>query len=181
MLQFEPSGAWASLSVKTEVQVERIIFDEKGLPGKKSIYPKAIGVEYRDLKTNKLFTVNVWANGAVYLAAGAVGTPQLLMLSGVGAAEELNQFSIPLIADNEGVGSWLRDKVCFADARSLFLIFFSPWLVWVYSTSMVRLGIVALVSWLFLWKMPCWTPSLEVTPQPCSPNSQVPFLLHLAE
>ena len=45
----------------------------------------------------------------VALAAGAVGSPHLLLLSGVGPAAQLAEFGIPLVADVPGVGEHLID------------------------------------------------------------------------
>lgn len=47
--------------------------------------------------------------GDVILAAGALSTPQLLMLSGIGAADELATWSLPCIVDAPGVGRGLSD------------------------------------------------------------------------
>ncbi|MGI8991264.1 MAG: GMC family oxidoreductase [Bryobacteraceae bacterium] len=52
----------------------------------------------------------VRATREVILAAGAFNSPQLLMLSGVGPAEELAKFGIPLVANLPGVGSNLQDR-----------------------------------------------------------------------
>jgi choline dehydrogenase-like flavoprotein len=51
------------------------------------------------------------ANRAVILAGGAIQTPQLLMLSGIGPAEELRRHDIPVIVENSHVGQHLRDHV----------------------------------------------------------------------
>jgi choline dehydrogenase len=45
----------------------------------------------------------------IILSAGAVGSPQLLMLSGVGPAEQLSSLGIPVVQDMPGVGQNLRD------------------------------------------------------------------------
>ena len=46
-----------------------------------------------------------------HASAGAVHTPQILMLSGVGPAEHLKSHDIPVVADLPGVGSHLMDHV----------------------------------------------------------------------
>ena len=45
----------------------------------------------------------------IVLSAGAIGSPHLLMLSGVGPAEQLNGLGIPIVQDTPGVGQNLRD------------------------------------------------------------------------
>jgi choline dehydrogenase len=49
------------------------------------------------------------AEGEVILAAGAINTPQLLMLSGIGPADDLRDAGVFVIVDNPGVGSNLID------------------------------------------------------------------------
>lgn len=53
------------------------------------------------------------ARKEVILSAGAFQSPQLLMVSGVGPAETLNKFDIPLVADRPGVGQNLEDHVMY--------------------------------------------------------------------
>ena len=45
----------------------------------------------------------------IILCAGAIGTPHILLLSGVGPADHLNSFGIPAVQDLPGVGHNLRD------------------------------------------------------------------------
>ena len=45
----------------------------------------------------------------IILSAGAIGSPQLLMLSGVGPAEHLEDMGIPVVLDSPGVGQNLKD------------------------------------------------------------------------
>ena len=45
----------------------------------------------------------------IILCAGAVGTPHILLLSGVGPADQLHSFGIPVVQDMPGVGHNLRD------------------------------------------------------------------------
>jgi choline dehydrogenase len=49
------------------------------------------------------------AGSEIILSAGAIGSPQLLMLSGVGSADHLDSLGIPVVADLPGVGQNLRD------------------------------------------------------------------------
>ena len=45
------------------------------------------------------------------LAAGSIGSPHLLMLSGVGPAAQLTKFGIPVVLDKPGVGANLHDHL----------------------------------------------------------------------
>jgi choline dehydrogenase-like flavoprotein len=49
--------------------------------------------------------------GEVILAAGAIGSPHILMLSGVGPAAQLSTFGIPTVLDKPGVGANLHDHL----------------------------------------------------------------------
>lgn len=79
---------------------KKIVFD-----GNKN----AVGVNI-DTEFSPLF---LKAKKEVILSAGAFQSPQLLMVSGVGPAETLRKFDIPIIADRPGVGQNLADHVMF--------------------------------------------------------------------
>jgi choline dehydrogenase len=66
---------------------------------------RAVGVRYLQRGAE----VFARAEAEVILAAGAVGSPQLLMLSGVGPADHLREHDIPVMADSAGVGANLSD------------------------------------------------------------------------
>ncbi|HUZ23138.1 MAG TPA: GMC family oxidoreductase N-terminal domain-containing protein [Streptosporangiaceae bacterium] len=66
---------------------------------------RAVGVRYLQRGTEMFAT----AEAEVILAAGAIGTPQLLMLSGIGPADHLRGHDIPVMADSPGVGANLSD------------------------------------------------------------------------
>jgi choline dehydrogenase len=48
----------------------------------------------------------------VILAAGAINTPQLLQLSGVGPARDVVALQLPLVLDSPAVGQHLHDHLC---------------------------------------------------------------------
>jgi choline dehydrogenase len=49
--------------------------------------------------------------GEVILSAGSIGSPHIMMLSGVGPVAQLSQFGIPLVLDKPGVGANLHDHL----------------------------------------------------------------------
>ncbi|WP_289036340.1 GMC family oxidoreductase N-terminal domain-containing protein [uncultured Roseibium sp.] len=91
----EPLKQDRRLVVRLQARAEKIII-ENG---------RAIGVSYRDPSGSH----TVYADGEVILAAGALVTPQVLMLSGIGDADHLRQFDIEPAADLKGVGQNLID------------------------------------------------------------------------
>ncbi|MGH3772320.1 MAG: GMC family oxidoreductase [Pseudonocardiaceae bacterium] len=93
-------GRRRNLVVRTDAWVTRVLFDA----GK-----KATGVEYLDSSTVRYSTVR--ARREVVLSAGAIGTPTLLMLSGIGPAGHLREVGVGVLVDNPGVGSNLDDHV----------------------------------------------------------------------
>jgi choline dehydrogenase len=85
-----------NLTLRLNAQVRRIDV-ENG---------RAVGVTYRDAKGVEH---QVFADGEVIVSAGALVTPQLLMLSGIGPADQLRSHGIPCLADLPGVGENLVD------------------------------------------------------------------------
>jgi choline dehydrogenase len=76
---------------------------------------RASGVRWRqngELRSAK-------CRGEVILSAGAVGSPHLLMLSGVGPAAQLAQHGIPVVLDKPGVGTNLQDHL---QLRTIFKV-----------------------------------------------------------
>jgi len=71
---------------------------------------RATGVRYMRRGAEEL----VRAEAEIILSAGAIGSPQLLMLSGVGPADHLHEHNIAVMADNPGVGGNLIDHPVIA-------------------------------------------------------------------
>ncbi|KAJ5383042.1 Glucose-methanol-choline oxidoreductase [Penicillium concentricum] len=67
---------------------------------------KAINVTYLDTVSNK---VHVLPSKEIIVSSGAINTPKILKLSGVGPAAELSELGIPVVADIPSVGAQLYD------------------------------------------------------------------------
>jgi choline dehydrogenase-like flavoprotein len=72
---------------------------------------RATGVRVRDRLRRKQ---TLRARREVILAAGAIGSPQLLLLSGIGPAEDLRSVGVPVLHDLPGVGRNLQDHPFFS-------------------------------------------------------------------
>ena len=92
-----PVRARANLRIETSAQVTRIRFDGR----------RAVGVDYVVGRETRQVT----AAREVILCAGAIGSPQLLQLSGIGPAALLKRHGIAVIAGNDAIGRNLRDHV----------------------------------------------------------------------
>jgi choline dehydrogenase len=87
----------ANLCVETGAHVTKILFDGT----------LAVGVRYRQAGLEK----EARAARAVILSAGALQSPQLLQLSGIGPARLLSSMGIPVVRDLPGVGENLQDHL----------------------------------------------------------------------
>jgi len=90
-----PAMARSNIRVVTEALTEKVIFDAR----------RAIGVAFR--QDGRLVTAR--AAQEVILCGGAVNSPQLLMLSGIGPREHLMEFGISVLHHLPGVGQSLQD------------------------------------------------------------------------
>ncbi|MDQ3760939.1 MAG: GMC family oxidoreductase N-terminal domain-containing protein [Actinomycetota bacterium] len=93
-------GRRHNLTVRTDAWVKQVLFDAA---------KRATGVKYLDSTTFRYHTVS--ARREVILSAGAIDTPKLLMLSGIGPAEHLRDVGIDVLVDCPAVGSNLDDHV----------------------------------------------------------------------
>ncbi|XP_063596245.1 glucose dehydrogenase [FAD, quinone]-like [Penaeus indicus] len=95
----QPAARRPNLHVVHSAFAMKIIFDKKN---------RAVGVVYKHNDQIK----TVYARREVILSTGALVSPKLLMLSGVGARQQLRQHGIKVVADLPGVGQNLQDHTC---------------------------------------------------------------------
>lgn len=87
-----------NLSVKTHAQVTRIVVDDG----------RATGVEVSTAGGKRIIS----AAKEIIVSAGAINSPRLLMLSGIGASDELSALGITPVHNLPGVGKNLHDHIC---------------------------------------------------------------------
>jgi choline dehydrogenase-like flavoprotein len=109
-LEGEPENR-PNLTIITGAHATRVLLE--GPPGQQS----ARGVEYRTATGE---TKVVFATKEVILSAGAIGSPQLLLLSGIGPRQELERVGIPCLVDSPHIGKHLKDHLMF------FLVYPAP-------------------------------------------------------
>ncbi|MDP0927392.1 GMC family oxidoreductase N-terminal domain-containing protein [Paracoccus onubensis] len=100
-----PARNRANLRIVTDAQVERLSFEGR----------QATGVIF----THKGQRLHARAGGEVVLAAGAINSPAILELSGIGQHERLSSLGIDTVLDLPGVGENLQDHL---QLRSIFRI-----------------------------------------------------------
>lgn len=91
-------GRRPNLEVRTGVRARRLLFSGDG---------RCTGVEY--LEPDTVHTSAVTARGEVIVACGAIDSPKLLMLSGIGPGGHLRDVGVDVRVDAPGVGSHLQD------------------------------------------------------------------------
>jgi len=106
-----PALGRSNLTVHTQALVTRILFEGT----------RAIGIAYLKNGTEQ----QVRVNKEVILSGGAVNSPQILLLSGVGPADQLRALDIHVVADLPGVGGNLQDhpfvSVCNTSTQPISL------------------------------------------------------------
>ncbi|MEC9044569.1 MAG: GMC family oxidoreductase N-terminal domain-containing protein [Pseudomonadota bacterium] len=93
-----PAKSRKNLTVYTESQVTRILFEER----------RAFGVELKKGGPRGQ-TGKIYARKEIILSGGAINSPQLLQLSGIGSTNLLKELGIPMVHNLPGVGENLRD------------------------------------------------------------------------
>jgi choline dehydrogenase len=93
----EKQGPRPNLDIVTGAVVHRLIFEGR----------RAVAVEYRHSGRQRVAR----ADRDIVLSAGAVGSPQILLLSGVGPADALRRIGVDVVQDLPGVGENLQDHL----------------------------------------------------------------------
>ena len=93
----KPALHRANLRIETGCLVEGVVFDGR----------RAVGVRWRQGGQNRMAR----SRGEVILAAGSLGSTQIMLLSGVGPAQQLREHGIPVVLDRPGVGANLQDHL----------------------------------------------------------------------
>jgi choline dehydrogenase len=95
----KPTMKRSNLTVRTGCVATKILFENK----------RAVGIAY----TRSGQVHEATARAEVILAGGAINSPQLLKLSGIGPAAELASYGLEVICDRPGVGENLQDHLEF--------------------------------------------------------------------
>jgi choline dehydrogenase len=90
-----PETRRGNLTIVTDAVVHRIVIERK----------HAVGVSFHHAGHQ----MTASSEGQIVLTAGSIGSPQLLMLSGLGPAQHLRGLGIDVVADLPGVGANLQD------------------------------------------------------------------------
>jgi len=135
----------ANLAVWTRRLATRLLFDGRRAVGVEVARGRAVGAG-----------VDRFTAGEVILAGGAINSPQLLLLSGIGPPDELEALGIPVLADLPGVGRNLQDHLeVYVQYQSLRPVSMQP-----SATQLWRRPFIG-ARWLFLRSGPGATNHFE--------------------
>lgn len=160
-----PVRSRPNLQVLTGAHATRVVFEGK----------RARELEYLRGGNTELAR----ASKEVIIACGAIQSPHLLMLSGVGPAEDLRALGLSVVCDLTGVGQGLQDHVAVsvkytATQPITLLRYLNPWR-----------GAVALAQYMALRRGPLANPGFEVVafvksrPELSEPDLKLQFILAL--
>lgn len=117
-----PCKTRENVKIITSSLVRKIIWEKHT-----SSKPRAIGVEVQNYNEIKYF----YAENEIILAAGAINSPQILMLSGIGFAEELERIGVSPVINNKNVGCNLQDHIeCYVQYACKQPITINPYGTW---------------------------------------------------
>ncbi len=90
-----PARGRANLVIQTGAHATRVLIENN----------RAVGVEYHTAQGRRIAR----ARGEVIVSGGSYGSPQLLLLSGLGPAQHLQDLGVPVVRDMPAVGANLHD------------------------------------------------------------------------
>jgi choline dehydrogenase len=167
-------GSRPNLTIRTNAWVRRVTLDGER---------RAEGVDY--LTPDLLTHDTVRARREVILSAGAIDTPKLLMLSGIGSADHLAEFRIEAVVDAPGVGANLDDHVegivQWESAKPMIRTSTQWWEIGLFSTSepgldrpdlMMHYGSVPFDMNTMRWGYPTTENGFCLTPNVCRGRSR---------
>ncbi len=88
-----------NLTIVTNTQISKLIFEDK----------RVIGVNC--IQSYNQPDKTIYANNEVILSAGSISSPQILQLSGIGDAKQLEKLGIDVVHNNPAVGKNLQDHL----------------------------------------------------------------------
>ncbi|MFM1546478.1 MAG: GMC family oxidoreductase [Candidatus Pseudothioglobus sp.] len=88
-----------NLTIVTDTQISKLLFKDK----------RVIGVNC--IQSNNQPDKTIYANNEVILSAGSISSPQILQLSGIGDAKQLEKLGIDVVHNNPAVGKNLQDHL----------------------------------------------------------------------
>lgn len=88
-----------NLTIVTDTQISKLLFKDK----------RVIGVNC--IQSNNRADKTIYANNEVILSAGSISSPQILQLSGIGDAKQLEKLGIDVVHNNPAVGKNLQDHL----------------------------------------------------------------------
>lgn len=160
----KPARDRANLTVLTNALTRRILFDGD----------RAIGVEVQRGRNLEMFR----ARREVIVSAGAINSPQLLMLSGIGDAAHLHEHGIKTQVDLPGVGQNLQDHL------AITVKYTSPEPISLFKYINPVRGVMALAEYMLLRRGALADPGMEavafVKSRPELADPDIKFLLLLA-
>jgi len=128
----------SNLTVMTSVTTTRVLTEV--VDGQ----VRATGVAFRPAGGGQEQRLQLNPGGEVVLSAGAFGSPQLMMLSGIGPADHLREMGIPVVHDLPGVGGNLHDH------PDVVMVVNAPQLTDLFGLSLT--GVARMVRGVFEWR-----------------------------
>ncbi|KAI0733921.1 GMC oxidoreductase [Fomitopsis betulina] len=132
----------ANLTIATETMVEKVIFSG-GSEGE----CRATSIELSKSSTSPRYCA--YATREIILCGGAIASPQLLLLSGVGPANELQRLGLDVVQDSPTVGKDFTDHISSGPLRFQA----KPGVTWDHYNKPVP-GALAMLRWLFTGRGP---------------------------